>query len=454
MAQINQYPNQAFSVRVDDLFDIDRPEKAGGYLSHKLQWADMVSTLGNSFIASCNTVTIKTQDDFPPNNILNLPNITYLICGEVEIDTPIDIQADGVAIIGLNPKNDKIKNLSENVTIEGTDRDVYLENLGFTGTLASFINVTNYTLAAPDNYGRTKKCRIYNCEILDMRQFGDIYGFDLVDLNNTIVENIRLQGLNFHICFHLEMASCEMYYFSDISSGVYNSLQLITLHPDIGASTFGVVNINNCIIHPEFGQDGIFIDDLATIPYGMITGNSLIREGLTTGSLLKANLELTNHLGIQVETNQGIANYKPKSSYTLTNNTTPTVLTTNNPNIVNGNSNFVFPSAAQTRVTTNSATGEVTYVQPRETNFFVSVNFTLEVTSGTNQAVTIHLAVNGSVIPDFQFQLELDQNIPQSGSFQLNGFATQNDTFALYVGNNTSTNSVIVQEINFHGFAF
>ncbi len=61
-------------------------------------------------------------------------------------------------------------------------------------------------------------------------------------------------------------------------------------------ASFGAVNINGCIIHPQQAQNGIDIETGSSTGFGTISSNAFITVGLTGGRVFLAN-SITTALG-------------------------------------------------------------------------------------------------------------------------------------------------------------
>ena len=280
-----------------------------------------------------------------------------------------------------------------NIAVVGWDRDV--DGLTYTGAAAAgdFITITevNFQLAnlklsstnntggdvvlravnynAPDyNAGRDKILTIVNCQFRNCFDVWNIEGFDLCDIQNTLVWYVQATtiGCQFKNVSKLQLSSCEYvrwfdetnianslgawngattYSIGDIvtegptfyraltnntnsqpssSLGVdwevagYATTPMVELVDNAGGSGFGAVNVSGCVIHPQQTQDGINISDLATIGFGTIASNTGIDIGLTTGVVANFDYDIQNSTIVQA--NQGIQNGNAKGILSLTDN--------------------------------------------------------------------------------------------------------------------------------------
>lgn len=451
MTQINQYSTEALTLGSGDFLDLDVDQGTGGpYESQKLKASSLISSLGNSFLASCNTVTITQESDFPAGNILDA-NTTYLICGQVILTTDIKVVNENTCVFGFNPTEDVLVQSSASTGVfRVSDQSFTVYNVGVQNPDGYVWSATNYTVASDDNHGRNKRLSVQNLICTNCDSLGSILGFDLVDFTNIFHQGIINDGILFQAVFHLQLTSCEFYKFHNIGL-TFNPLNMVELEVVTAEGIgFGVVNINNCIFHPEVAQNGLVIHNTTTISLSTITGNSFADAGLTTGTLVSADFDI--HNGVIIEANNGYRNYKPIGSMVLSGNTTDTVIVSaSTPVQVNGNNAFTFPLLQRV---IGDAVGELQYNGTEPTNFSITVELTVEVTSGTNQVCKFYMAANSVVITSFSATAELDQNIPQTVTFSLVGFAEPNDGYTIWCENTTSTNDILVSDVSLSGFGF
>jgi len=188
----------------------------------------------------------------------------------------------------------------------------------------------------------------------------DIDGFDLVDISNTLFFYVEAPtiGCRFRDTSKLEISSCELIrWFDEDNLGLsswnialaylagdkverlgsfyealagntgvqpelnpgtwaltgYSAASMIELQNNNLAS-FGAVNINGCIIHPQGTQNGIDIGTGSTTGFGTISSNAFVSNGLTTGEVFlpdssgSPDYSQTATYNYDVFANQGLAN--------------------------------------------------------------------------------------------------------------------------------------------------
>ena len=429
-----------------------------------------------------------------------------------------------------------------NIAVVGWDRDV--DGLTYTGAAAAgdFITITevNFQLAnlklsstnntggdvvlravnynAPDyNAGRDKILTIVNCQFRNCFDVWNIEGFDLCDIQNTLVWYVQATtiGCQFKNVSKLQLSSCEYvrwfdetnianslgawngattYSIGDIvtegptfyraltnntnsqpssSLGVdwevagYATTPMVELVDNAGGSGFGAVNVSGCVIHPQQTQDGINISDLATIGFGTIASNTGIDIGLTTGVVANFDYDIQNSTIVQA--NQGIQNGNAKGILSLTDNIVLLDITNTPPvsglySLPIADASFVggagptnpitFPVAQ--RVITSSANGSFAYDSKIDGNFSVNLNATVGVNANGIFNIQVQFRQNGTPLPLIGKTTIRNSGgtfVAQPIGLSIQGTATQGDVFDVLVSID-SQNDVLVSELIVNGFQF
>jgi hypothetical protein len=190
-----------------------------------------------------------------------------------------------------------------------------MQDLTIASTDATSVLIDATDVAATGyNNSRDHFFTLVNCQFRNV--VGDLMtvrGFDLVDFNNTTffyVESPNF-GCRFEDVSKLEISSCEFIrWFSESSlptpSG-FATCDMIELMPN-NLSSFGAVNINGCIIHPQQTQFALNISNTSTTGFGTIAANAFVNVGITTGGILTGSTyNDTSMLKYDVFANQGLA---------------------------------------------------------------------------------------------------------------------------------------------------
>ena len=217
-------------------------------------------------------------------------NTTYVIRGKISVSTNHTCNVEGAEIIGLNRDSDEIEFTGVGTFLTLTDCNFNLNTVKFSSTQSNAIlAATNIGLVTDYNAGRSKVLTILNCQFRGTFDIMDITGYDLVDINNCLFFYIKATnfGLRFEDTSKIEITSCELIRWFDettipISPSGWSTASMIELQARNIAS-FGAININSCIIHPQQTQIGIDIDPASATLFGTISSNAFV-PGPFTGA--------------------------------------------------------------------------------------------------------------------------------------------------------------------------
>jgi hypothetical protein len=209
----------------------------------------------------------------------------------------------------------------------------------------------------------------------------------------------------------------------------------------VGGTATGAVNITSCIIHPRVAQDGIKLGTATTFLEFVVSSNTFIDVGLTTGSLINQNTNPNYPILAIEEANSGRANLKATSGWSyldLVSPATTTLTAINTPvNIVFNTGTPPFSVYGDFGVTLDTTTniGRITYNRKRPVNFQITAVAEVLFTGGNpaTQEVGITIAKNGvslfgSGVVSYQ-QLTAAGTQPRQYTFGVIGSAAQNDYF-------------------------
>ena len=385
-------------------------------------------------------------------------NTTYIIRGEITISSAITCNVEGVEIIGLDRNLDHLiwDGVGPMLTI--VDVNFGMSGIRLSGTMStgSIISATNID-AAGFNTGRLKVLTFLNCQFRGTYDVMDIKGFDLVDINNCLFFYIKAQnfGLRFEDTSKLEITSCELIRWFDETTiptpGGWATCSMIELLPNNLAS-FGAVNINGCVIHPQQTQNGIEISSGSTTGFGTISSNAFVTVGLTTGKiflpeipvLLLPDYSQPETTGYDVFANQGILNSTSGTVQTLTGNATDTALSAGVPAVVNTGGGAVQQAGVRYTVSTG---GRATYIGTKQV--FVSIHTTIafQKQGGDTDPYAFYLYKNGVQLPGSQVDVVSGGATSDSTLALVYGtLMTQNDYIEIYVENPTSNDDMLVKD--------
>jgi hypothetical protein len=385
-------------------------------------------------------------------------NTTYIIRGEISISSAITCNVEGVEIMGLDRNLDHLiwDGLGPMITI--VDVNFGMSGIRVSGTRAtgSIISATNINAGAY-NAGRLKVLTFLNCQFRGTYDVMDIKGFDLVDINNCLFFYIKALnfGLRFEDTSKIEITSCELIRWFDESTiptpSGWATCSMIELLPNNLAS-FGAVNINGCVVHPQQTQNGIEIAAGSTTGFGTISSNAFVTVGLTTGKVFLPEVPVVllpdysqpQTIGYDVFANQGILNSTSGTVMTLTGNTTDTVLSTGVPVIVNTGGGVVQQAGVRYTVSTG---GRATYIGTKQK--FVSIHTTIafQKQGGGTDPYIFYLYKNGVQLPGSQVGVVSGGATADSTIALVYGTPMiQNDYIEIYVENPSSSDNMLVKD--------
>jgi hypothetical protein len=413
---------------------------------------------------SVNIVEITKESDFGTvvAGAINLASdTTYVVRGNVTCSNTLNVNGANSAIIGLNRNLDKLiyTGTGEFIVVNNYDftiKDVWLSSTTTGSLLISGTNVTGSGF----NLGRTKVLELVNCQIRNCYDVMNIAGFDLVDISNTLFFYVEAPGIGcrFKDTSKIEFSSCEFirwyaesnntlpaynagttYAINDTVSfngSFYISLQnsntgnapdaspafwapyryattpMIELAANNLAS-FGAVNINGCIMHPQQTQNGVDINSGSTTGFGTISSNAFVNLGLTTGVVFAPvngglpDYSQTATYNYDVFANQGVLNSTSGSVSTLNNNTLATTgaPTATPSSIAIGGATPVQTQSA-VRYSTVATTGVTTYDGTKQKFGTIHASITVN-NNGNSDTWTVSLHKNGTLLPGSEQQIEL-----------------------------------------------
>ena len=426
-------------------------------------------------INGVNVVEIAQESDFGTavGSVITLAaNTTYFIRGNVNCSNRLLINGDNIAILGWDRDKDGLTYTSSGgdfITVDNVNCE--FSNLKFSSTNVTggevVLRADNHNYGVGFNDGRDKVLTIVNCQFRNCYDVWHIEGFDLVDIQNTLVWYVQatVMGCHFQNNSKLQLSSCEFVRWFDETSiptpSGWALTPLIELRPNGAGNGFGAVNISGCLFHPQQTQEGIKIDNTATIGFGTISANTVINVGLTTGVATNIDYDIQNTTIIQA--NQGIGNGNAKATLSIVGNLNDLDTGTTNPqvlaaaNVTTGafTNTPTFPLV--TRVITSAANCSLTYDSKVDANFMVVVTATVEMSG--DGFIACRLRSNGTAIPYAIGYPEIRQGRAQSFTFSVIGQATFGDVFdvefeSFNTGGTSTPKDILVREFVLNGYQF
>ena len=382
-------------------------------------------------------------------------NTTYLIRGEVTITNNITCNVEGVELIGYDRNSDHIIWDGTGALLTVTD-----VNFGISGVRFSATNVNSSIISADNidgaayNAGRLKVLTVLNCQFRGTYDIMDIKGFDLVDINNTLFFYIKATnfGIRFEDTSKIQITSCEIIRWFDETTiptpSGWATCSMIELMPNNIAS-FGAVNINGCVIHPQQTQNGIEISTGSTTGFGTISSNAFVNVGLTTGKVFLPeasslpDYSAAQTLGYDVFANQGILNSTSGTVMTLTGNTTNTALSSGTPVIIDTNGGAVQQAGVRYTVT---AAGRATYTGTKQVYVSIHASISYEKQGGGADDYKFYIYKNGAQLPGAEVDILVNDDASTALPMVYGTLMTTNDYIEFYVENPTGNDDMLIKD--------
>jgi len=230
--------------------------------------------------------------DFHPLDI----NTAYIIHGDITLTAGLLFQINcsvrGATIASKIIFDESTKDIQ---AFRATDNNVYLDSLTisgggghFTSTDVGLFNCQNYSIGAgAPFYGRNKRFRVVNCNILSAYSLGIVYGYGTVNINNNFINGgggspsgvYTRVGLTVSSGLSLECNSNKVVLFAgaQTASSTY-MLRFISIDPLL---QINAVNISGNIFHPRDVERGVLFEEDSKTALGLIASNTFIRTGGT-----------------------------------------------------------------------------------------------------------------------------------------------------------------------------
>ena len=420
--------------------------------------SDTLTFSGGSEIRVVNGRTYKEinqPSDLPTTLVANT---TYIFNGETTITNNITCNVDGVEFIGSNREEDGVVWSGTGAFLTLTDCNFDFEEMKFSSLVSgnSILSATNVAASGYNN-GRLKVLAFVNCQFRGTYDVMDVNGYDLVDINNTLFFYVKATnfGLRFRDTSKLEMSSCELIRWFDESTiptpSSYATASMIELQNNNLAS-FGAVNINGCIIHPQQTQNGIDIGTGSTTGFGTISSNAFIDIGLTTGKVFLpqnvANLpdySLDSTKTYDIFANQGILNSNSGIMMTVSDNTNDTDLTDGVPTKIETDGLALAQASVRFDLNTD---GRCTYTGSKQ--IYVSVHATVgfDKQGGGTDNYVFYIYKNGAQLPGSQTKIRTGGN-EGTLSMTYGTLMETDDYLELWVEVVGSSDDMLIQDLQF-----
>ena len=413
-------------------------------------------------INSSNWVEVSQESDFGSavaGTITLSANTIYFIRGEITMNSNLVCNVEGVEIVGNDRNTDHLIWNGSGALLTITDVNFGINQVRFSSNNVntSILDATNIN-AGLFNAGRLKVLTIFNCQFRGTYDVIDVKGFDLVDINNCLFFYIKATnfGLRFEDTSKIQLSSCELIRWFDETTiptpGGWSTVSMIELKANNIAS-FGAVNINGCIVHPQQTQNGIDINTASTTGFGTISSNAFINLGLTTGKvflpeipvILLPDYSQTATLNYDIFSNQGLLNSVSGTVTTVTNNTTDTVLTSGVPTVINTGGNALQQAGVRFTVTTG---GRSTYIGNKQKFVSIHASIAYQKQGGGSADYIFYIYKNGVLLAGSNVDV-IAGTATSDGTVSINyGVLMElNDYLEIYVENPGNNDDILIKDL-------
>jgi hypothetical protein len=429
-------------------------------LTDTLTWTD--GSILRS-VNSMNIVEVTQESDFgvaSGGNINLTGDTTYIVRGNVACSSTLTVNSPSISITGINRNLDKLIYTGTGNFINVLDSDFTLRDVWLSSTTTGSLLISGSNVAASGfNNGRTKVLELVNCQIRNCFDVMDINGFDLVDISNCLFFYVQAPtiGIRFRDTSKIEISSCELIrWFDETTIGTalppgWATCSMIELRNNNLAS-YGAVNINGCIVHPQQTQNGIDIGTGSTTGFGTISSNAFITVGLTTGEIFLPEASgLPDYSQAATYTydvfaNQGLLNSISGTVMTVIGNTSDTILAAGVP--TNINTGGLATQQAGVRYTV-TAVGRATYNGTKQVYVSLHASISYEKQGGGTDTYNFYMYKNGALLPGSLTQVIGGTGSTASGvvSMVYGTLMTQSDYIEVYVENIASNDDMLIKDI-------
>jgi hypothetical protein len=305
--------------------------------------------IGTSSLITTNSVMVSKLSDLPTasggfhkllDNTVYVINANLTLTNGIEFGTNCSLRGyDFGSSITFDETSGNI------VGFKSVDQNVYISfltiNKGgghFDNTAVGLFDCTNYDIAAgPPFYGRNKRFKVTDCNIIQAYSLGSVTGFGTLNINNNFINGggggtsgiYTVQGLAVSDGLSLEFNNNKVVLFAgaQITNSGYQLSMKDKANSILG---FNAVTITGNIFHPRSTETGIIFSDNSTTALGTISGNTFIRQG-GSGELIayQDSTTYTNYnplpvVNYTIEGNSGIAGSQSSGIFSFSGNTATT----------------------------------------------------------------------------------------------------------------------------------
>ena len=304
-----------------------------------LQTTQDISNIRSMTITSTQYISRIEDMGTPVGNYYVIPdNTTWIILGQITLEYGIEFGAN-CSLRGIDfSAQITFDETSRDCDIKAVDNNFYLSQITivngggrFTGTPASvrgLLNAQNYNVGAPAPfYGRNKRFKVTDCNILRAFKIGTVEGFGTLNVTNNFLNGggglagqatsyYTNEGLSVSDGLSLEFNNNKMVLM--LGAQQASTLKLLNMKARVSSLLgFNAVTITGNIFHPRSTETGVDFDTDSRTALGNISGNVFIRTGGTAPLINytdQTNYNNYNPLSIEnysINANTGVVDSEP-----------------------------------------------------------------------------------------------------------------------------------------------
>jgi hypothetical protein len=245
----------------------------------------------------------------------------------------------------------------------------------------------------------------------------------------------------------LQISSCEFLRQANRTLTTFGTAPMITIAQTV--SNWGAINISGNLLHPQQTQNGIELSATVTPLEAVISSNTFISLGLTSGVLLKYQAgSINNYPSLVVSDNSGIRNEKALLEGNVLQNAVYTATVVGQYEPVDFGPGFITPIIFRFAPTANPF--EFQYTGKAPISCLITVGITADQNTGGNDDILFGISQNGTIVSEIE--VSLNSGTPKSFSFNTVLLLSQNDLLVFKVLNQTAgTNTNGFRSISFQG---
>ena len=274
-----------------------------------------------------NVKLIRTESDFQGTNLSG----AYMIYGNINMTSGTYTLIGDTTITGIGRD---ISSLNFNIG-DPDPAGFCIVNTNFNLDISN-VNMSNgsneYSLLSCSNTTEDKILTISNASFRDCENATVIQteGFDLIDLHQVLFQynNVASRHIYCNSGSKLQISNCEFLRQGTRANPIVSWGTSPMIEIDQTFTPWGALNITGNLIHPQQTQSGIKLNSNVSALEGVLSSNTFISQGLTTGILIDYDgTDINQFPWLIVSDNSGVMNEKALLSASSQGNLTYTATT-------------------------------------------------------------------------------------------------------------------------------